>query len=41
MQKNEIMEKLAIILAIVALVVLSSLVLSFDNEAAEIMHISY
>ena len=41
MQKSEIMKKLAIIFAIVALVVLSSLVLSFDAEAAQVMHISY
>ena len=41
MQKSEIMKKLAIIFAVVALVVLSSLVLSFDAEAAQVMHISY
>ena len=41
MKKGEILKKLAIIFAIVALLVLSSIALSVDNEAAEIMHISY
>ena len=41
MKKGEIIKKIAIAFAIVALLVLSSIVLGVDHEASEIMHISY